>query len=40
MKGALGLIVAAAVIYVFWLTGVAIYRTSKNYNQKRKEAKK
>jgi hypothetical protein len=27
MKGALGLVVTAAVIYVFWLTAVAIRRT-------------
>jgi len=33
MKGALGLIVAAAVIYVFWITAVIIKRT-KNKDKK------
>lgn len=27
MKGALGLIVAAAVVYIFWITAVVIKRT-------------
>lgn len=39
MRGALGLIVGAAVLYVFWLTAVFLYRTGKNYNQKRKGGK-
>jgi hypothetical protein len=36
MKGALGLIVLAAVIYVFWITGVIIKRT-RNKNKDKKD---
>jgi Tfp pilus assembly protein PilW len=32
MKGALGLIVVCAIVWVFWMTWVAVKRTRKNKN--------
>jgi len=34
MKGALGLVVLAAIVWVFWMTAVWVKRTKKNKNDK------
>jgi hypothetical protein len=36
MKGALGLVVGAAVLWFFWMSAVWVIRTSKRYRADRK----
>jgi len=37
MKGALGLLAIASVVYVFWLTAVAVKRTRKNKSKNKED---